>query len=368
MNERERRPADELSRLREQIDRIDETLLEALSARARVAREVAEAKDRRGEGGDYYRPEREAQVLRRMVESNPGPLDGAVVAHLFQEIISACRAQEAMPRVACLGPGEPYCEAAALQCFGGQIHLEVMASVAAVFAQVESRAADFGVVPVENAAGGVVSPTLELLMFSPLSVCGEVQLWLRHALYARPGTGVGAIERVYASQRALSLCRRWLDESLAGAARIEAADEAEALGRASEDPRAAGIARADAPRQPGLQILVYDLEDGSACRSRFLVIGTQTPSPSGHDRTSLLLGIGDQPGALHQLIEPFARRGVSLSHIESRPARVGATDSVFFVDVDGHCQDEAVAGALAEVKQRAALYKLLGSYPRAVPR
>lgn len=350
--------SDALKLLRTRIDALDEDILRLVNQRAALAREIGEVK---GEG-PVYRPEREAQVLRRLAEANPGPLPAKAVTHLFTEIISACRALEEALSVACLGPRGTFSEEAALKRFGGQTNAVLCASIDEVFRTVEAGTAGYGVVPVENSTEGAVGRTLDLLLSTSLRICGEVLLPVHQNLLSK-STSLDAIKRIYSHTQSLSQCNAWITEHLPRAERVPVGSNAEAARRASEDSESAAIAGRAAAAHYGIGILSANIEDVPNNTTRFAVIAAQTIPPSGKDKTSFVMSTVNRPGAIHELLSPLARHKVSMSRLESRPSRTGLWEYVFFVDIDGHEQESHVAAALAEVKEKAAFLKVLGSYP-----
>ncbi|OBS10475.1 prephenate dehydratase [Acidihalobacter prosperus] len=357
---------EQLRSIRERIDAIDRELMRLISERASCAQTVAQVKRAAGSGDDYYRPEREAQVLRQVKEANPGPLEGETLARLFREIMSACLALEAPLRVAFLGPEGTYTHAAVLKHFGQDVRLAPMASLGEVFREVEAGGCSYGVVPIENSTEGVVNHTLDLFVQSPLFVCGEVLLRIHHHLLSS-GPDVAHVQRVYAHQQALAQCRRWLDANLPHADRISLSSNAEAAQRASQETGSAAIAGDTAEALYGLRAVKRNIEDHPDNTTRFLVIGRQaTIPPSGVDKTSVLVSTSNRPGALHRLLTPLAHNGVSMSRIESRPSRCVNWEYVYFLDIEGHSEDPDVRQALAGLRQEAQLFRILGAYPRAV--
>lgn len=354
----------ELEQLREQIDALDVELLAMISRRATLARTVAEVKGAPGMVG-YYRPEREAQVLRRIIDRNPGPLADEEIARLFRELMSACLALEQPLAIAYLGPEGTYTQSAALKHFGHSVNTQPYASIAEVFREVESGECHYGVVPVENSIEGVEHHTLDSFVQSPLKICGEVELRIRHNLLSKSAELQG-IMRVYAHRQALGQCRQWLDRNLPRAERIAASSNAEAARMAANEAGAAAIAGEAAAELYALNALASGIEDDPSNTTRFLVIGHQSAGISGDDKTTLLFSTSNKPGSLYQVLGAFAEVGVSMSRIESRPSRRGMWDYLFFVDLEGHADDAKVAEALHRLGERAAMVKLLGSYPRAV--
>lgn len=349
---------DALKPLRDRIDALDARLLELLNERASLAEQIGVLKE-----GEVYRPEREAQVLRRLKQMNAGPLGADAVERLFVEIISACRALERPLAVAYLGPLGTFSEEAAVKRFGGAAERLACASIDEVFRNVESRRAHYGVVPVENSTEGGVGRTLDLLLATPLRVCGEVMLPVHQALLYNGGD-LDAVRRVYSHPQSFGQCQRWLAANLPGAERVSASSNGEAARLAAQDsPQAAAVGPPRAGEAYGLRVAAANIEDDPRNTTRFLVIGPQDAGVSGGDKTSLVMSAQNRPGAVHELLGPLARHGVSMTRLESRPSRTGLWEYVFYVDVEGHRDDAAVREALAELAERAAFLKILGSYP-----
>lgn len=356
----------ELARLRLRIDGIDDRILELVSERARVAEEVARVKVARGEAVQVYRPEREAEILRRLSAANPGPLGDEQVAVLFREVMSACRALQQPLTVAFLGPHGTFTEEAATKHFGHGATFTPQPTIGGVFREVESGGAHYGLVPVENSSEGVVSHTLDRFLDSELAIVGEVELRVRHAL-ATHCRNLEEVERVYSHQQGLSQCRAWLDSHLPRAERQPVSSTAEAARLASFEPGAAAIASEAAAERYELPLLQLRIEDHHGNTTRFLVLGYHSPPRSGRDKTSLVVSSANRTGLLFRLLEPLAGNGIDMTRIESRPARQqGIWEYVFFIDVQGHAEDESLGEALSEMRERASLFRILGSYPRAI--
>jgi chorismate mutase/prephenate dehydratase len=357
----------DLAAVRARIDALDEQLHERLNERARLAQQVGISKGAAGRAVDFYRPEREAQVLRRARARNKGPLRDAEVLRLFREIMSACLAQQEPLKVAFLGPEGTFTQTAVLTHFGHSVRALPLTSIDEVFHEVEAGNADFGVVPIENSTEGTVNHTLDRFLSSPLKICGEVELRIRQHLMGQMGT-LGRIARVCSHPQSLAQCRAWLDEHLSGIEQVAVASNAEAARRARDEKGTAAIAGETAAEVYALKVLAADIEDRADNTTRFLVLGRKLFAASGEDRTTLLVSVGhtDAPGALYRLLEPLARHRVSLTRIESRPSRRRKWDYVFFIDLEGHAEERHVARALTALKKRASLFRILGSYPRAV--
>jgi chorismate mutase/prephenate dehydratase len=357
----------DLQALRRQIDDIDARIQELIASRARCAQQVAVAKGSGGSAVDYYRPEREAEVLRAVVARNKGPLSNEEMVRLFREIMSACLAQEQPLKVGYLGPEGTFTQSAVYRHFGHSVRALPLATIDEVFHEVESGAADFGVVPIENSTEGTVNHTLDMFLSSPLKICGEVEMRIsQHLMGAMKG--LDRIVRVCAHPQSLAQCRSWLREYLPQAELLMASSNAEGARRARDEAGTAAIAGEAAAEVYGLNILVRDIEDRPDNATRFLVLGRELFPPSGEDRTSLLLSTRDtdDAGALHKLLEPLAVHQINMTRIESRPSRRRNWHYVFFVDIDGHCADERLAPPLRELEQRAELFRVLGSYPKAI--
>jgi chorismate mutase/prephenate dehydratase len=351
---------DKLQPLREQIDAIDKQLLDLLNQRARLAQEVGHVKAETN--APVFRPEREAQILRGIAENNPGPLASLDLQLIFRDIMSACRALEKRITIAYLGPTGTFTEQAVYRQFGHSIDGLPCASIDDVFRAAEAGTAEFGVVPVENSAEGAVSRSLDLLLQTSLVISGEVALPVQHNLLAKSGKMDG-VTRICAHSQALAQCQAWLNQHYPSIARQAVASNGEAAKMASEDPTVAAIAGEFAGQQYGLTAVQSHIQDDPHNRTRFVVIGRQQTAPSGKDQTSLILSVPNKAGAVYSLLAPLAKHGVSMSRFESRPARTGAWEYYFYVDIEGHAQEEKVAKALAELKDNAAFFKVLGSYP-----
>lgn len=353
--------SDELQRLRAEIDRLDEEVLARLSRRAEIAHEIGRVKG----GAVVYRPEREAQVLRRIVGLNQGPLPEAAVWHIFREIMSACLALEQPLRVVYFGPQGTFTESAAKKHFGSAPHFTAAATIDEVFRTVEAGHADYGVVPVENSTEGAVGRTLDLLLQMPIKICGEVMLRIHQHLLSKADR-LEDVKRLYSHAQSLAQCHEWLNRYLPSLPRVPVASNAEAARMAAGDAESCAIAGEAAAGLYGLNNLARDIEDDPNNTTRFLVIGMHDAGPSGRDKTSLVCASQNKAGAMYALLEPLARHGVSMSKFESRPSRAGLWEYVFYVDVEGHQSEERVGKAFAELRDRAAFVKILGSYPGAV--
>ena len=360
-------PDSALLALRTKIDALDEQIQELISQRARYAKEIGVLKGLTSTA-DFYRPEREAQVLRRVVERNKGPLRNEEMVRLYRELMSACLAQEEPLKVAYLGPEGTFTQSAVLKHFGHSVHALSVTTIDEVFHEVEAGTADFGVAPIENSSEGTVNiHTLDMFLTSPLKVCGEIELRIHQNLMGRMND-VKHVKRVCSHPQSLGQCKAWLAENLPEAEQIPVASNAEAARRARDEDGTAALAGDAAAKVYGLKILFSAVEDREDNSTRFVVVGRKLFPPSGSDKTSILVSAsGTQgPGVLLHLLGPLARHGVNMTRIESRPSRKRKWDYVFFVDLDGHAENPALSKALAEIKEEASLFKGLGAYPKAI--
>ena len=361
---------DDLRGIRDRIDGIDRKLCALLNERAACVGEAARIKVRTGKGKPpvYYRPEREAQILARLRAENEGPLDDAHIERLFREIISCCLSLEQPLTIACLGPSGTYTEAAAIKQFGHFAKMRTLGSVADVFREVESGAAHYGVVAVENSTDGMVKHTLDCFVGSDLAICAEVELPIHHAFLVKRGADPDALAEICSHEQSLAQCRHWLDTHYPMLSRRPVASNAEAAQLAAEGAEAQGIAaiagEAAADRY-GLVAVHTNIEDQPGNKTRFFVVGKQQVEPTDRDRTSIVVSTRNEPGALYKVLAPFKRHDISLSRIESRPSHTSSWSYVFFIDFEGHRSDPAVADVLAELDAVANDVKNLGSYPRA---
>ncbi len=356
---------DQLAGIRARIDDLDRQIQDLLNARAAAAQEVARIKLASDPEAVFYRPEREAQVLRQVKARNTGPLNDESVARLFREIMSACLALELPLSIGFLGPEGTFTQAAAIKHFGQGVKTTALASIPDVFQEVEGGGCHYGVVPVENSSEGVVSHTLDMFLNSPVKICGEVLQRIHHNLLGNVGD-LGDVTCLYSHQQSFAQCRGWLDRHLPAVERVPVGSNAEAARRAAAESGAAAIAGATAAQLYGLRVMAPNIEDEPGNTTRFLVVGTQDVPSSGDDKTSLLISSRNEAGGLHRLLGPLAEHGISMTRIESRPSRRGNWDYVFFVDIVGHRDDSSVATALAALRAQAGMYKELGSYPKAV--
>jgi len=357
-----------LQEFRDQIDDIDQQLLALFNRRASCAVSVAEVKRAASahpeDAINFFRPDREAQVIKRIKADNRGPLSDDEVGRLIREVMSACLALEQPLKIAYLGPEGTFTQSAALKHFGHSVTTVPMSSIPDVFNSVDSGHSNYGLVPVENSTEGVISHTLDMFIDSSLKVCGEVEIRIHHHL-VNQSQDITQIKHIFSHQQSFAQCRRWLDQNFPGLERIPVSSNAEAARLAKEDPTAAAICGYPAVEIFDLKICFESIEDLSDNTTRFVIIGHEDIDPSGADKTSLLISTKNYPGALLGLLQPLANNGISMNKIESRPAPERKWEYVFFIDIDGHQRDKDVEQALKELKQQAALLKVLGSYPKA---
>lgn len=356
-----------LLQLREEIDQLDTEILALISKRANCAMKVADVKMKAsGAGAVFYRPEREAQVLTSVMDRNPGPLGNEDMAKLFREIMSACLALEKPMEVAYLGPEGTFTQQAALKHFGQWVKTKPMPAIDEVFREVEAGACNYGVVPVENSSEGIVNHTLDTFITSNIKICGEVELRIHHHLLAGPNTKHDKISRIYSHQQSLAQCRKWLDAHMPHAERIAVSSNAEAAKRVQGEWNSAAIAGELAASLYDLEIVQSKIEDSPDNSTRFLIIGTEQVGPSSEDKTSLVVSMRNEPGALYHLLKPFNEFGVDMTRLETRPSMTGNWTYVFFIDFSGHCEDEAAVKVINAIRETAVDVKVLGSYPKGV--
>ena len=356
-----------LADLRVEIDALDKQLLALLNSRAQLAHEVGVIKH--AEGSPVYRPEREAQVIASLQNANPGPLEAGNIRHIWREIMSACRSLEAPQRVAVLGPAGTFTEQAALEFFGSSVELNYCTNFDEVFHATAAGSSQYGVVAVENSTEGPVTRSLDLFLHSPLQIVGEVSLLVRHHVL-RSSQGLDGVTVVAAHPQALAQCQDWISEHLPQAERRAVSSNAEGARLAKENPSWVALGSERAAAAQGLHIVAHAVQDEAHNKTRFAVIclpqTLDAPEPTGNDRTSLIVSVSNKPGAMHDLLVPLKKHGVSMTRFESRPAKTGQWEYYFYIDLQGHPSQAAMQAALAELQQMCAFYKLLGAYPASV--
>ncbi len=359
---------DDLGQVRDRIDEIDRSLQALLNERASAALEVSRIKAAQladGEEAVYYRPEREAQILRRIQDSNRGDMPPEVMARLFREIISSCLSLESPLSVAALGPAGTFTEQAAVKHFGHFARIEPLSSIAQVFREVESDAVHYGVVPVENTTEGMVNQTLDCLMDSPLGVCGEVELPVHQMLLGREDCDPSKAVEIVSHQQSLAQTRAWLDAHYVDLPRRAVASNGEAARLAAESPDRLAVGGLRAAEIHGLKVFDRNIEDFPDNKTRFVVIGKTLAGASGDDKTSVLVTVKNEPGALYHILEPFHACGVSLTRLETRPLRSGNWSYAFFIDFSGHRDEAHIEEVLSQIGGNVVNLRILGSYPAA---
>ncbi|SHG87083.1 prephenate dehydratase [Pollutimonas bauzanensis] len=348
--------------VRKQIDALDEQILDLLNQRAVAAQEVGKIKEDFDLDGPVLKPEREAMVIRRLQALNQGPFTAQAIDAVWTQIISTCRGLESVLTVAYLGPQGSFSEQAALEHFGHAVTRLRCDSFDEVFRAVEAGQADVGMVPVENSTEGAVNRTLDLLLNSPLKVLGERSIKIHHNLMTQSGT-LDGVTRIMAHPQALAQCQAWLTQHYPKLARDAASSNGEAARLAAQDATVAAIAGATAAQAWDLQVVASGIQDDPQNRTRFLAVGAIETLPSGNDKTSIILAVPNRAGAVYDMLAPLAANKVSMTRLESRPARTGQWEYYFYVDLQGHRNEPAVAQALADLKKQVAFFKVLGSYP-----
>jgi len=351
-----------LKDLRKEIDATDDRIMEFLNRRAELV--IAVGKLKSAEKGEFHVPSREREIYERLTVQNRGPFPNEALRSVFREIISASLALEAPMKVAFFGPKATFTHMAAMQQFGLSAELVPQKSIPAVFEEVEKGRAQYGVVPVENSTEGMVSHTLDMFMESELKINAEVLLEIHHYLLSRTGR-FEDIKKVYSHPQPIAQCRHWLAENLPNVPLVDVASTAVAAQIVSEDYTAAAIASELAAVMYDLKVARERIEDQVNNFTRFLIIGRKMAERSDDDKTSLMFSVKDEVGILYRMLEPFAKRGINLSKIESRPLKKKAWEYIFYLDLMGHIGDPVIAGAVQELKECCQFVKVLGSYPRA---
>ncbi len=355
----------DLKSLRDQIDGIDSALLKLLNDRVALAKEIGVIKEKHSEDSTViYRPEREAQVVRRLTEENTGDLTAEQVNLLYREVMSICRGAEARLRVAVLGPEATFTEMAALQQFGSSVEIVYQSRIDQVFKAVETGNTDYGVVPVENSTEGVVSATADMLATTSLNIAGEIQLAIHQALLSQEAS-LASVKTIFSHTQSLSQCQVWLRENLPNAKVESVSSNAQAARLASESEHSGAIASERAAQTYNLNVLASHIEDNKENTTRFLVLSREQVAASGKDKTSLIMSCKNEPGSLFKLLKPLHDHGISMLKIESRPSKTKRWEYLFFVDVEGHQEDEELKLALSEVEEAAEYFRVLGAYPGA---
>jgi chorismate mutase / prephenate dehydratase len=350
-----------LAELRAQIDAIDKQILELLNHRVRLTTEVG--REKLAKGDEIYVAAREEQVFQRLAKLNGGPLDDRAIRAIYREIMSAALALEKKLVIAYLGPPVSFTHQAALKKFGASVDYLPLATVTDAFGAVEKGDADYGVVPIENSTEGAVFHSLDMLVETDLKIVAQIYLEISQHLISR--SPLAEITKVYSKDNALGQCRRWLHRHLPHATCLEADSTTRAVEIARDTTGAAAIASSLAAEHYGVPIVARNIQDKADNTTRFLVIGRKPSGPlgSGRDKSSYVFSLNDKSGALLTALQPFGKRSLNLTKIESRPSKKKAWDYYFFVDVIGHHDDPLVREAINELDQHCPFVKWLGSYP-----
>ncbi|MGY8857585.1 MAG: prephenate dehydratase [Pseudomonadales bacterium] len=360
-----------LDNIRQNIDAVDCEIQTLINNRAKLAQQVAMVKKNHIAADDnsnpiFYRPEREAQVLKAVMERNAGPIADEKMARLFREIMSVCLDLEAPQRIAFLGPVGTFTHAAALKHFGKAADTVPMTTITDVFREVEAGTAMYGVVPVENSSEGVVNHTLDGFLSSTLKIIGEVELPIHQNFLVAEHTKIDGLSRIYSHQQSLAQCRHWLDVNFPNVERVAVSSNGEAARRLKNEWHSAAIAGDVAVAEYGLHKLYSNIEDNPSNTTRFLIIGHEAIAPSGQDKTSIVVSAHDKAGALIEILKPLSYHGVSMTSIETRPERPNKWAYVFFIDMNGHVNDPNVSAAIGDIRPLVKDLRILGSYPKAV--
>ena len=352
---------EELNSKRDSIDHIDSEIVALLNKRLELASAIGAIKEK--SGAEIYDPAREALVFQKLEQLNQGPLTQKALEAIYREVISASIALEKELVVAFLGPEATYTHQAVLKNFGASLKTSAMKTIQDVFASVESGECAYGVVPIENSTEGAVFHSMDQLVESDLKICAQVYLPIEQYLISK--SSLDGVKEVHSKDQALGQCREWLRRNLPNATLVETSSTASAVQVASERSEVAAIASALSADLYAMPILEKSIQDKANNVTRFLVVGNNTVKRvgDGKDKTSLVVSLKDQAGALEKALMPFAERGINLSKIESRPSRKKAWDYVFFIDLIGHIEDTLVQEAVEELKACTSFVKWLGSYP-----
>ncbi|MFH1678257.1 MAG: prephenate dehydratase [Candidatus Omnitrophota bacterium] len=348
-----------IDKLRCEIDQLDVRLVKLLNLRARVALEIAKAKKKQGEA--RYCPDREKQVLNRLLGLNPGPLSTSAIEAIYREIMSSSLSQYKPLVVAYLGPQASFTHQAAIKKFGSQITYSAADTITEVFTDVEKGNADYGVVPIENSNEGAITHTLDMFVDSDLKICAQIILEVSHNLLANCPNS--RIKRIYSNPQVFAQCRSWLEKNLLNAEKIEVSSTARAAQIAVKEKNSACIAALLAANIYKLRVLAKSIEGSPHNVTRFLVISKNEIKPTGIDRTSILFSIKDKIGALYDILISFKKYRINLTKIESRPSKKKVWDYYFFVDLIGHYKDSKVKSSFKELEKKCKFFKVLGSYP-----
>lgn len=351
----------ELVSVRDTIDSIDNQILSLLKDRLQCAKEIGRIKA--GENRAKWDPLRERQIYDRLIRDNENIFPPEALKSIFHEIITTCRLSQKRAAVAFLGPEATFSHLAGVTYFGHSAEYKAMETIDDVFAEVEKGRTQYGIVPVENSIEGAVFSTLDCFMKHKVKICGEAQIEISHNLVCRSGN-IGDIQTVVSHAHPLAQCRQWLRKHLPAIPTLPVFSTGAAAQMAANNPNIGAIASSLAIKTYELQVVVQGIEDYRGNTTRFLVIGKQSPSRSGVDRTSLLIGLMDRPGALNAVLTALAEEGINLAKIESRPIKGKQWKYLFFLDMLGHIEDEEIQRGCEILKSQCSYFEWLGSYPQ----
>ena len=354
-----------LEELRDEIDSVDDRLLALLNKRAALTIRVGQVKRSISADVEFYRPEREATIIRRLLEKNEGPLPDDYLLGLMRSVIAACLSLEEILTIAYLGPPGTFTHAALKKHFGRHAKQKDLANIEEVFRAVESGVCSYGVVPIENSVGGSINQTLDCLRDSSLQISGEIILGVKHQLLARDSNPKNIL-KIYAHEQAFQQCQTWLRKNFPNAEKVAMSSNAAAAKLAYAERNTAAIASAEAAEIYQLVSVKKDIEDDPKNTTRFVVLGRRRPGITGEDRTIIMFSVINEPGVLHSVLGALSRRRISMTRIESRPLRDAQWDYLFFVEILGHCEETQVEEALFEIKSESTFFKILGSFPCAI--
>jgi len=348
-----------LAGLRKKINEIDKKIITLLNDRAWAARHIGKIK--KEAGVSVYTPEREVEIYENIIKENKGPLPNKALFAVYREVMSGSLGLEKKLKIAYLGPEATFTHQAGVKKFGSNVEYYACPTITDVFRGVEAGRSDYGVVPVENSTEGVINHTLDMFINSDLKICSEIMLEISHNLLGKGG--IKSLKKIYSKQEVFGQCRLWLEINMRGIALVEVSSTSKAAEIASEEKNSAAIASMLAAKKYRLNVLASGIEDNPNNLTRFLVIGGSIPGPTRKDRTSIMFSVKDKVGALHDILVPFKKYKINLTKIESRPSRRKAWEYYFFVDMMGHCENQSVKKALAELEKHCSFLKILGSYP-----
>ncbi|AWD32529.1 P-protein [Candidatus Kinetoplastibacterium sorsogonicusi] len=353
---------EKLKPFRKQIDDLDKSIVKLLNQRANIVKKIGKIKHEFHSKDPIIRPDREAAIISKLQEENTGDFPNEAISSVWCEIMSACRNLEKNITISYLGPNGSFSEQAVFALFGHSIDQLPCDSFDDVFKSVELKKADIGVVPIENSTEGAVNRTLDLLLNTSLKIINEKTLPIKHCLMST-ATSTQNIKIIYAHPQASSQCIQWLNKNFPNIELVAASSNSDAARMSLYNKNAAAIAGEIAAKVYNLNILKSGIQDDINNRTRFISVGNIKTSPSKSDKTSLILSVPNKPGAVYEMLFPLVNHSVSMTRLESRPARNGKWDYFFYVDIEGHCDSPNISIALKELENNVEFFKLLGSYP-----